>query len=120
MKRAGGMLAASPRDRGGRPTENQSDDATGFATYADLGIDRRDAHRWQQVASLSREEFEGYIAETLVHKRASARFSGGAWRRMLKVGVRTRTQDRQVPGWRRYSAKARTLNGFGAGCAAWR
>lgn len=50
---------------GGRPTENLSQPVTGFPpTLNELGIDRMDSSRWQQVASLPEGAFEQHIKET--------------------------------------------------------
>lgn len=64
-RRAGEMLAEMEKHQGGRP--NQSHDVTSsVATLADLGIEKMQSHRWQRVAGIDEEDFEDYLAETLV------------------------------------------------------
>ena len=47
-RRAGGILGGMDLDKGSRPgKENRSHDVTGLA---DLGITRKQSHRWQAVA----------------------------------------------------------------------
>ncbi len=65
-RRIGEMLIDMPKNEGGRPITGNtmlpvSDDTP---TYADLGIEKMQASRWQSVASVPEEEFEQHIAET--------------------------------------------------------
>jgi hypothetical protein len=52
------MLAELPKNRGGRPSENQSHDAT---TLAEHGINKSDSSRCQRIASIPEGEFESYV-----------------------------------------------------------
>jgi hypothetical protein len=61
-ERKAGELLRSMDKNGGR---SQSHDATARPpSYADLGVRKDQAHRWQQVASLPEPEYEAYKAET--------------------------------------------------------
>jgi hypothetical protein len=46
------MLAEMPKNNGGRPTENQSHDTTGFQTLSDIEITRDQSSRWQKLAAV--------------------------------------------------------------------
>jgi len=59
-RRAGELLQEAEKDHGGRPRKNLYHDGTGFR-LPDLGIDRHKSSRWQQIAGLSAEDFEGYV-----------------------------------------------------------
>jgi hypothetical protein len=62
-RRLGEMLAGRERNRGGNP--NLLHDATGCPpTYGEMGIERTQAHRWQQIAALPEGDFERHIAES--------------------------------------------------------
>lgn len=76
QRRAGEILREMEKSEGGRPVENRLQPATGFAnapagliakgslpTYSDLGIEKRDAHVWQTLASMDAPVFEQFIAE---------------------------------------------------------
>jgi len=62
-RKAGDILAQMPKNEGrlfrGSTMEPRSD----TETLADIGIDKKDSHRWQKVASVPDDTFEGYIAE---------------------------------------------------------
>ena len=65
-RRAGELLAERTAHVGGRPGENPSHDASGFAPskLADIGINYSQSSRWQTMANLPEETVERYIAET--------------------------------------------------------
>jgi hypothetical protein len=52
------MLAEIPKNNGGRPTENQSHDTTGFQTLSDIEITRDQSSRWQKLAAVLVRAFE--------------------------------------------------------------
>lgn len=60
-RRAGEMLGEMEKHKGGRPSENQSHDAT---SLSNLGITKSQSSRWQQVASLPEKDFEEHVAKT--------------------------------------------------------
>jgi hypothetical protein len=85
-RRAGELLAERPTHVGGRPAENPSHDARGFASskLADLGINYSQSSRWQTLANLPEETVERYIAET--NARGDELTSAGLLR-LAKLGV---------------------------------
>jgi hypothetical protein len=63
-RRAGEFIRDQPKAPAGRPPENRSEPATDSpATYAEQGIDKRDASVWQRIAEISEERFEQFISE---------------------------------------------------------
>jgi len=60
-RRAGQMLSEIELSEGGRPTENQSHDATGF-TLKQLGINKHQSSRWQKLAGVTDEKFEQAVS----------------------------------------------------------
>ena len=56
-RRAGVILGEMPKHDG----TPRSHDVT---RLADLGIAKMDSHRWQKIASVPEDDFEGFIAET--------------------------------------------------------
>lgn len=62
-RRLGEMLLEMNKNAGGNPNWLQG--ATGrLPTYDDLGIEKTAAARWQMVARLPHEDFEGFIRDT--------------------------------------------------------
>lgn len=62
-RRAGELLAQMPKNEGGRPGDNQSQAATGLPPrLADLGIDRDQSSRWQQIARVPEPVFEQHVS----------------------------------------------------------
>jgi N6-adenosine-specific RNA methylase IME4 len=61
----GALYLAMPKHEGGRPV-NRLQPATGFdpPTYAELGIEKTDAHRCQVIASLPPDEFNAFLEAT--------------------------------------------------------
>ena len=61
-RKAGGMLAETEKNPGGRPAENRSHDGTGFSPkLSDMGITKNDSSRWQSIASIPEGEFERHV-----------------------------------------------------------
>jgi hypothetical protein len=56
---------AGPKAKGGRPSENLSDETTGFTspTLPKLGVTRDQSSEWQKLARVPNAEFEDVIAE---------------------------------------------------------
>ena len=49
----GEILAESEKHKGGRPADNRSHDVTGLIPkLADVGIEKTESHRYQQIASV--------------------------------------------------------------------
>lgn len=72
QRRAGELLGPLPLHRGGRPRRNLSHEETGSAmeqdfeglpTLREMGITRKEAHRWRRLASIPEVEFESYIQD---------------------------------------------------------
>ena len=85
-RRLGELLAGRERNRGGNP--NLLHDATGCPpTYAEMGIERTQAHRWQQVAALPEADFERHLAET---KAAGGELTTGGVVRLAAAARRRR------------------------------
>lgn len=55
-RKAGELLGQMPKNPGGRSTSD---------TLSQVGIARHQSSRWQRIAHLPEDEFEGYIAETV-------------------------------------------------------
>ena len=63
-RRAGELLKEMEMDAGGRPTKNPSYDVRGFMpTLEDMGISYMQSSRWQKMAALPEERFEGCLGE---------------------------------------------------------
>lgn len=61
-RRCGEMLRELPKNVGGRPVENRSDDATGSAQrLCDLGITKDQSSRYQRLAAMPEEHFEAAV-----------------------------------------------------------
>jgi hypothetical protein len=61
-RKAGEILAATPKNEGGRPSENRSRAVTGSAPkLEELGVTKMQSHRWQQVASVDEADFEAHV-----------------------------------------------------------
>lgn len=52
-RRAGELLREMEKAKGGRPTENQSHDAT---SLSDIGINKSQSSRWQKLAGTKESE----------------------------------------------------------------
>ena len=59
-RKAGGMLAKYVPHEGGRPIKKPSHNGTVF-NLSKFEITRNQSHRWQSIAALPKEDFEGYI-----------------------------------------------------------
>jgi len=59
----GDALANTERSTGGRPSETCSHVGTPF-TLEQIGVSRKDSHRWQRIAAIDEAEFERHIEET--------------------------------------------------------
>lgn len=64
-RRAGEILAAMPKNNGGRPSETSTTMVPVLepVTLADIGITNNQSSRWQLEASLPEATFEQYVAE---------------------------------------------------------
>lgn len=65
-RRAGEMLRDMEKAKGGRPENNPSNDATGFAkekTLDEIGISRDQSSRWQKLAAVPVQEFEQALSD---------------------------------------------------------
>lgn len=122
-RKAGEFLQGMEKAKGG------GDTSTGFRvkpvqepdTLSDLGISKRDSHRWQTVARMPDEEFERHIAET---KDAGEELtSGGTYRTARRLEhppeVETPNLPEQKyrviyadPPWK-YSDTREELEGYG-------
>lgn len=60
-RKAGEMLAAMEKRKGGTPKKLVSHDET--PALDDIGVSRTQSHRWQRIADVPEEAFEQYIAE---------------------------------------------------------
>jgi hypothetical protein len=72
QRQAGGLLNAMEMHHGGRPkTDSSVASVSEHAppTLRDLGLDAHESHRWQRIAGLSTEDFEGYIRESRAKRR---------------------------------------------------
>lgn len=68
-RKAGEMLAKMPKAQGGQPYQEKYSTSNAMVqveapTLSDLGIERMQSSRWQQIASLPEEVFEEHVAET--------------------------------------------------------
>lgn len=71
-RRAGELLKKQDKNEGGRPPENQSHRATGSSkppTLEEVGINKSQSSRWQQIADLPEEKFEEHIVKTKDDKK---------------------------------------------------
>ncbi|MGH7722223.1 MAG: MT-A70 family methyltransferase [Candidatus Dormibacteria bacterium] len=85
-RRAGEVLAAMPKQDGGDAMRARSHDVTEVPqSLDDLGITRNDSSRWQAIASLSDERFEGYIAQAQTDGRELTAAGAVAIARTLKL-----------------------------------
>ena len=62
-ERRAGELLEDQKAPQGRPNAKTSHAVT---FYKDIGIDRRQSHRWQQIASLNDSTFDDYIEQAKV------------------------------------------------------
>jgi len=51
-RRGGELLAEMPKQRGGRPIETGSIVEPVSSSLADIGIDKKQSHRWQRMAGI--------------------------------------------------------------------
>ena len=61
-RRAGEMLKDIEKNKGGRPSENRSHDAT---SLSDLGLTKSDSSRWQRLANIPENRFDDFIEMVL-------------------------------------------------------
>jgi hypothetical protein len=72
QRRAGELLGDLDKHRGGRRPATAPNDKEVSAkppTLRQLGISANESHRWQLIAGLPADRFEGYIAETRAMRR---------------------------------------------------
>lgn len=55
------MLREQGKHKGGRPTQNRSQDVTSLPKLKDLGVTKKQSSRWQEIASIPQDRFEGHI-----------------------------------------------------------
>ncbi len=95
-RRAGQILSETERSEGGRPSQNLSHDATGFAaTLPELGINRNQSSRWQTIASLSLDAFEQHIEAT---KAAEKELTSASMLRVAQEQAKTQSPPSTPPG----------------------
>jgi len=58
-RRAGELLQVMPKQKAG---DYQRSNPATVASYSELGIDKRDASKWQRIASIPNKVFEHWIA----------------------------------------------------------
>lgn len=63
-RRAGELLAEMPKDEGGRPAKRTGSIVEPVSKLNDLGISKKQSHRWQAVATVPERQFEQHIADT--------------------------------------------------------
>lgn len=62
-RRCGELLRTTEKNAGGRPSENRSNDTTGYApTLAEMGLSKDESSRYQQLAAMPVEHFETAVA----------------------------------------------------------
>lgn len=104
-RRAGEMLAASEKAKGGRPG-NLSHDVTGFPpTLPQLGIERMQSSRWQKIAGLPARAFERHIAEVKSARTQELTTAG-----MLRVAAKT-ISDQERANARKNPPSLESVNG---------
>ncbi len=98
----GRMLREAEKNKGGRPTENPSPNVTGLPpTLADLGLDRMQAHRWQDMSRVDRDQIDSYYKsreekEAEIASSAIAHM-GARIRRMEKITDKQNTYEELPP-----------------------
>jgi site-specific DNA-methyltransferase (adenine-specific) len=63
-RKAGALLLETPKNQGGRPTENLSDVPTGFQSppkLPELGISRQQASDWQRIAKIPETVYRAHV-----------------------------------------------------------
>jgi DNA modification methylase len=60
-RRAGELLKGMPKKHGARPADTDSHDES--PSVGEIGVDHNQSSRWQQIASLSEDEFERHIED---------------------------------------------------------
>jgi len=112
QRRAGEILDTMEKNKGTAGTLAGRDTSGGYSllppedntpTYADMGIDKVDAHRWQTIASLPEEMFEAFIGETkaeekelttaAVYREAKAELNRQELDRVIQDGVDIRVPE---------------------------
>jgi len=69
-RKAGQLLNGRPKNPGTRLFGGSSlEPPANIPTYAEMGIAKTQAHRWQQAAQVPEEKFERYIAETKAEEK---------------------------------------------------
>lgn len=102
-RKLGEMLLQTDKNQGGNPNLLQT--ANGWTpTYAELGIEPTAAHRWQTVARLPVEKFEGFILDT---REAEYELTSGG----MLAYAKNVLKDKHVPG---PTPPDHTLNGDAA------
>jgi hypothetical protein len=68
-RRAGELLKAVEKDKGGRPPKTPSHNGSGFPTVESLGFDHKQSHKFQRLAAVPDVQLEAYIADAKQHGR---------------------------------------------------
>lgn len=63
-RKAGEILAVMEKDKGGRPAKTGST-MEPVIRLADVGVEKKQSHRWQRAASVPEEMFEKHVAATI-------------------------------------------------------
>lgn len=100
MEKAKGVRMAGRDSLGGSIVKPPSDDAP---TYADLGLNKTQAHRWQTIAAMPEERFEEHIART---KARNEELTTAGILRVAKDLVREEVKREVIEQGRREPARA--------------
>lgn len=60
-RKAGEFLKEMPKHNGGRPLKTGSIMEPVIPTLDEIGVDKKESHRWQRIADIPKEQFEEYI-----------------------------------------------------------
>jgi len=92
--RGGQLLKIRERNKGGRPPKKPDSKKTGSTVepvLSDLGITKKQSHRWQLEAEVPEKTFEKFVAETKVKGEEltsrGLRQLSSRWQRMALVGA---------------------------------
>lgn len=87
--KAGELLKAMEKHKGGRPPKNHLHDEGGFKTLDALGIDENQSIRWQRVASVPKEDRATYYREARESGEVTSAGVLRVERKLRKASVKT-------------------------------